>query len=83
MSSIRSAEKFIEPLPGRPVEPIGFLLGDKDADVELALAREEVHVAGGENLCLENELVKDVHEQDDGRGEVGLEERRDAVPGGH
>lgn len=79
----RLAEEFIPLLPSWPVQAIGLLLGDERAHVKLAFAREQIHVPRGQDLGLVPDLVANVHENDDGGGQIGLEEIDDEFAGRH
>lgn len=77
------AEELVRLLPLGPVGLLHPLLGNELRNIQLADTRVQVHVMAAHKRRLVDELVHDVEDDDDGRGEVDLEEGLDELAGCH
>lgn len=71
---MRLAKKLIPLLPHRPLPTVQPLIGNETFDVHLSLARKDIHISRPHDRRPLPELVEDIHNNHDGRGEIRLEE---------
>lgn len=83
LREINLAEDLVDPLGRRPLCALGALLLDHGVGVQLPAAGDQVHVVAAHEGRAEVDLVADVPDDDDGRGEEVQEEVLRAEVGGH
>ncbi len=79
-NSIRySAKEFVNLLPRRPIQPVGPFFGKESFDIHFSLAGENIHVPRPDDTRPHVQLVADVHDDDNGRGQIRLEKVDDEI----